>query len=45
MQISGEFDPGRCPMLVDVGTEVCETCGLKMCKLLELIKVAEEVNS
>ena len=46
MQISGEFDPGRCPMLVDIGKEVCKTCGLKMCRLIDLIKeVQEEVKS
>ena len=42
MTISGEFDPGRCPMLVDVGKEVCKTCGLKMCKLVDLIEAWRE---
>ena len=33
-------------MLVDVGTEVCKTCGLKMCRLIDVIKeVQEEVKS
>ena len=44
MTIQGEFDPEHCPMLVDLGTEVCDSCGLKMCKLLEAIKVVEEVK-
>ena len=46
MHVSGEFDPEHCPMLVDIGKEVCETCGLKMCRLIDVIKeVQEEVKS
>ena len=45
MNVSGEWDPEHCPMVVDVGKEVCATCGLKMCRLIEIVKVAEEVQS